>query len=160
MDGTIPLGSSQHGIRDETFAFVENEATTETFFSSADASVSAPKSNKETKKRKAKYADIVSEELRSIRVGMDAVVAALDRNNLQNYTKEQLFEEIAKIGGMSDVSHMKAYQALIGDVSAARAFLACPIDSVSFGCQLNLDLLFCMPNLRWRLFLFLVLVLF
>ncbi|RVX02819.1 hypothetical protein CK203_023270 [Vitis vinifera] len=98
-----------------------------------DASVSAPKSNKETKKRKAKYADIVSEELRSIRVGMDAVVAALDRNNLQNYTKEQLFEEIAKIGGMSDVSHMKAYQALIGDVSAARAFLACPIDSVSFG---------------------------
>ena len=118
MDGTIPLGSSQHGIRDETFAFVENEATTETFFSSADASVSAPKSNKETKKRKAKYADIVSEELRSIRVGMDAVVAALDRNNLQNYTEEQLFEEIAKIGGMSDVSHMKAYQALTGDVSA------------------------------------------
>ena len=91
---------------------------------------------------------------------MDAVVAALDRNNLQNYTEEQLFEEIAKIGGMSDVSHMKAYQALIGDVSATRVFLACPIDSVSFGCQLNLDLLFCIPNLRWRLFLFLVLVLF
>lgn len=139
LDDTIPLGSSQHGIRDETFAYVENEATTETSFSSADASVSAPKSNKETKKRKAKYADIVSEELRSIRVGMDAVVAALDRSNLQNYTEEQLFEEIAKIGGMSDVSHMKAYQALTGDVSAARAFLACPIDrrklwlSVKFG---------------------------
>ncbi|XP_019075424.1 uncharacterized protein LOC109122610 [Vitis vinifera] len=139
LDDTIPLGSSQHGIRDETFAYVENEATTETSFSSADASVSAPKSNKETKKRKAKYADIVSEELRSIRVGMDAVVAALDRSNLQNYTKEQLFEEIAKVGGMSDVSHMKAYQALTGDVSAARAFLACPIDrrklwlSVKFG---------------------------
>ena len=139
MDGTIPLGSSQHGIRDETFAYVENEATTETSFSSADASVSAPKSNKETKKRKAKYVDIVSEELRLIRVGMDAVVTTLDRSNLQNYTKEQLFEEIAKIGGMSGVSHMKAYQALIGDVSAARAFLACPIDrrklwmSVKFG---------------------------
>ncbi|KAL6313990.1 hypothetical protein AAG906_011722 [Vitis piasezkii] len=56
------------------------------------------------------------------------VVAALDRSNLQNYIEEQLFEEIAKIGGMSDVSHMKAYQALVGDVSAARAFLACPID--------------------------------
>ena len=38
------------------------------------------------------------------------------------------FEEIAKIGSMSDVSHMKAYQALTGDVSVARAFLACPID--------------------------------
>ena len=46
-----------------------------------------------------------------------------------NYTEEQLFEEIAKIGGMSDVSHMKAYQALTGDMSAARAFLVCPIDS-------------------------------
>ncbi|RVW40201.1 hypothetical protein CK203_078370 [Vitis vinifera] len=57
-----------------------------------------------------------------------AVVAALDRSNLQNYIEEQLFEEIAKIGGMSDVSHMKAYQVLVGDVSAARAFLACPID--------------------------------
>ena len=58
---------------------------------------------------------------------MDAVVTTLDRSNLQNYTKEQLFEEIAKIGGMSDVSHMKTYQALTSDVSAARAFLACPI---------------------------------
>ena len=53
--------------------------------------------------------------------------------------EEQLFEEIAKIGGVSDVSHMKAYRALIGDVSVARAFLACPIDrrklwlSVKFG---------------------------
>ena len=139
MDGTIPLGSSQHGIRDETFDYIENEATIETSFSSADASVSTPKSNKETKKRKAKYDDIVSEELRSIRVGMDVVVAALDRSNLQNYIEEQLFEEIAKIGGVSDVSHMKAYRALIGDVSVARAFLACPIDrrklwlSVKFG---------------------------
>ena len=49
---------------------------------------------------------------------MDAIVAALDRSNLQNYTEEQLFEEIAKVGGMSDVSHMKAYKALIGDVGA------------------------------------------
>ena len=75
MDGTIPLGSSQHGIKDETFAYVENEATTKTSFSSTDASVSVPKSNKETKKRKTKYSNIVSEKLRSIRVGMDAVVA-------------------------------------------------------------------------------------
>ncbi|RVW93462.1 hypothetical protein CK203_035034 [Vitis vinifera] len=94
----------------------------------ADASVSAPKSNKETKKRKAKYADIVSEELRSIRVGMDAVVVALDRSNLQNYTEKQLFEEIAKIGGMSDVSHMKAYQALTGDSTGDQWWFASPID--------------------------------
>ena len=95
MDGTIPLGSSQHGIRDETFAYVENEATTEISFSSVDASVSAPKSNKETKKRKIKYANIVSEELRPIRVGMDAVIAALDRTTFKiiqksNYSKRLL----------------------------------------------------------------------
>ena len=70
MDGTIPLGSSQYGIRNITFAYVENEATTETYFSTVNASVSAPKSNKETKKQKAKYVNIVSAELRSIRVGM------------------------------------------------------------------------------------------
>ncbi|KAL6351361.1 hypothetical protein AAG906_035153 [Vitis piasezkii] len=63
-----------------------------------------------------------------VSVGMNAVVAALDRSNLQNYTEDQLFEEISKIGGMSDVSHMKAYQALTSDVSATRAFLACAID--------------------------------
>ena len=50
LDGTNPLGSSQHGIKDETFAYVENEATIEASFSSADASVSTPKSNKKTKK--------------------------------------------------------------------------------------------------------------
>ena len=70
---------------------------------------------------------------------MDVIVVALDRRNLQNYAEEQLFEKIAKVGGMSDVSHMKAYQALTSDVNAARAFLACPIDrhklwlSVKFG---------------------------
>ena len=139
MEDTISLGPSQQGIRAEIFAFFGNETTTETSFSSVDASIPTPKSNKETKKQKVKYADIVSEELRSIRVGMDAVVAALDRNNLQNYIKQQLFKEIVKIGEMSDVSHMKTYQALIGDVSASRAFLACPIDrhklwlSVKFG---------------------------
>ncbi|KAL6329169.1 hypothetical protein AAG906_011627 [Vitis piasezkii] len=63
---------------------------------------------------------------------MDVVVATLDRSNLQNYIEEQLFEEITKIGGMSDVSHMKAYQAFTGNVSAARAFLACLIDRFDF----------------------------
>ncbi|RVW82064.1 hypothetical protein CK203_049095 [Vitis vinifera] len=100
LDDTIPLGSSQHGIRDETFAYVENEATTETSFSSADASL--------------------------LRLLIEAT--------FKNYTEEQLFEEIAKVGGMSDVSHMKAYQALTGDVSAARAFLACPIDRPQHPC--------------------------
>ncbi|KAL6349654.1 hypothetical protein AAG906_041061 [Vitis piasezkii] len=95
-------------------------------------------------------------ELRSLA----AVVATLDRSNLQNCTKEQLFEEIAKIGGMSDVSHMKAYQALTSDVSAAQAFLACPIDRRKLWLSIKFGPTFFMPNLRWRLFLFLVLLLF
>lgn len=43
---------------------------------------------------------------------MDAVVAVFDKSNLLNCTKEQLFEEIDKVEGMSDVSYIKAYQAL------------------------------------------------
>ncbi|RVW80626.1 hypothetical protein CK203_044295 [Vitis vinifera] len=87
-----------------------------------------------------RYKPIRNYDKLSILLGKDratgslaAVVAALDRSNLQNYIEEQLFEEIARIGGMSDVSHMKAYQALIGDVSATRAFLACPIDRREYG---------------------------
>ena len=91
---------------------------------------------------------------------MDAIIAALNRSNLQNYTGEQLFEEIAKIGGMSDVSHMKAYQALTSDVSATRAFLACAIDRRKLWLSVKFGPTFFMSHLRWRLFLFLVLLLF
>ena len=34
---------------------------------------------------------------------MDVIVVALDRSNLQNYTKKQLFEEIAKVEGISEM---------------------------------------------------------
>ena len=71
-----------------------------------------------------------------------------------------MFEEIAKIGGMSDVSHMKAYQAFIGDLSVARAFLACLIDRRKLWLSVKFGPTFFMPNCRWRLFLFLVLLLF
>ncbi|GMP86387.1 hypothetical protein CsSME_00039180 [Camellia sinensis var. sinensis] len=72
-----------------------------------------------SKKRKNKLGDTLSEEIRSIKEGLDAVAAALDRGNLRNYTNGQLFEEIEKVSGMSDASRMKVYQVLAKEVSDA-----------------------------------------
>ncbi|RVW85492.1 putative mitochondrial protein [Vitis vinifera] len=71
-----------------------------------------------------RYKPIRNYDKLSILLGKDRAIGSLT-------VEEQLFEEIAKIGGMSDVSHMKAYQALTDDVSVAQAFLACPIDRLS-----------------------------
>ncbi|XP_028116200.1 uncharacterized protein At2g29880-like [Camellia sinensis] len=54
-----------------------------------------------SKKRKNKLGDTLSEEIRSIKEGLDAVATALDRGNLRNYTNGQLFEEIEKGFGES-----------------------------------------------------------
>ncbi|CAL5385091.1 unnamed protein product [Camellia sinensis] len=64
-----------------------------------------------SKKRKNKLGDTLSEEIRSIKEGLDAVAAVLDRGNLRNYTNGQLFEEIEKVS-----------------VSDARAYLECLIE--------------------------------
>ncbi|KAL7258913.1 hypothetical protein ACSBR1_004924 [Camellia fascicularis] len=95
-----------------------------------------------SKKRKNKSGDTLSEEIRSIKEGLDAVAAALDRGNLRNYTNGQLFEEIEKVSGMSDASRMKVYQVLAKEVSDARAYLECPLErrglwlSVKFGSSI------------------------
>ncbi|KAL7181628.1 hypothetical protein ACSBR1_040511 [Camellia fascicularis] len=95
-----------------------------------------------SKKRKNKSGDTLSEEIRSIKEGLDAVAIALDRGNLRNYTNGQLFEEIEKVSGMSDASRMKVYQVLAKEVSDARAYLECPIErrglwlSVKFGSSI------------------------
>ncbi|KAL7163918.1 hypothetical protein ACSBR2_039934 [Camellia fascicularis] len=95
-----------------------------------------------SKKRKNKSGDTLSEEIRSIKEGLDAVAIALDRGNLRNYTNGQLFEEIEKVSGMSDTSRMKVYQVLAKEVSDARAYLECPIErrglwlSVKFGSSI------------------------
>ncbi|CAL5322908.1 unnamed protein product [Camellia sinensis] len=95
-----------------------------------------------SKKRKNKLGDTLSKEIRSIKEGLDAVAAALDRGNLRNYTNGQLFEEIEKVSGMSDASRMKVYQVLAKEVSDARAYLECPIErrglwlSVKFGSSI------------------------
>ncbi|CAL5365309.1 unnamed protein product [Camellia sinensis] len=81
-----------------------------------------------SKKRKNKLGNTLSKEIRSIKEGLDAVAAALDRGNLRNYTNGQLFEEIEKVSGMSDASRMKMYQVLAKEVSDARAYLECPIE--------------------------------
>ena len=45
------------------------------------------KNQVETKKTKNKAIEFVCEELRSLRSGMDAVVMALEKGNLRNYTE-------------------------------------------------------------------------
>ncbi|CAL5381683.1 unnamed protein product [Camellia sinensis] len=95
-----------------------------------------------SKKRKNKSGDTLSKEIRSIKNGLDAIAAALDRGNLRNHTNGKLFEEIEKVRGMSDDSRMKVYQVLAKEVSDARAYLECPIEcrglwlSVKFGSSI------------------------
>ncbi|KAL3535060.1 hypothetical protein ACH5RR_003521 [Cinchona calisaya] len=55
-------------------------------------------------KKRTRTIDIVSKEIKSIQEGLDAVAAALDRGNLCNYSEDQLYQEIEKVGGMSDIS--------------------------------------------------------
>jgi len=63
-----------------------------------ESSCALPSKNQvETKKTKNKAIEFVSEELRSLRSGMDAVAMALEKGNLRNYTKEQLYDEITKV---------------------------------------------------------------
>lgn len=76
----------------------------------------------------------MSEEIRSVKDGLDVIAAALDCGNLWNYTDEQLFEEIEKVSGMSDASCMKVYQVLTKEVSDARAYRAFLLNVVVFGC--------------------------
>ena len=72
-----------------------------------------------TKKKKASLVDVVSVEMMSIKNGLDAVAATLDRGNVCNYTEEQLLEAISVIGRMNATSEMKLYEALSRDVNDA-----------------------------------------
>ena len=56
----------------------------------------------ETKKSKNKAIEFVCEELRSLRSGMDAVAMALEKDNLRNYSEEQLYDEIMKVIASSE----------------------------------------------------------
>jgi len=56
-----------------------------------ESSCALPLKNQEkTKKTKNKAIEFVCEELRSLRLGMDAVAMAFAKGNLRNYTEEQL----------------------------------------------------------------------
>ncbi|OMO81232.1 Reverse transcriptase, RNA-dependent DNA polymerase [Corchorus capsularis] len=88
---------------------------------SHEESNSCPKPNK-----KRRTTDLISDELKMIKSGMEAVAAALEQGNPKSYTEEKLYEEIMTVGGMCGECEMKIYQALSKDVNTARAFLACP----------------------------------
>ncbi|VFQ97800.1 unnamed protein product [Cuscuta campestris] len=80
----------------------------------------------EPKKKKTRMVDVVSEEISLLTASIGEVATAIKLGNQRNYTEEDLFDEIASVGGMSEFSQMTIYQKLTGDVSAARAFHKCP----------------------------------
>ena len=67
-----------------------------------ESSCALPSKNQvETKKIKNKAIGFVCEELRSVRSGIDVVAMALEKENLRNYTEEQLYDEITKVNSHS-----------------------------------------------------------
>jgi len=55
------------------------------------------KNQAETKKTKNKPIEFMCEELKSLRLGMDAVALPLEKENLRNYTEQQHYDEITKV---------------------------------------------------------------
>lgn len=105
--------SSEQGLNDDTTMDPEIELT---------SSTSKSKAHREPAKKRKRVVDLVAEELRSFREGINKVAEAI---NPRNYTEKELFEHIQKINGMSSKNKMKVYQALTEDVNLARAFIGC-----------------------------------
>ncbi|KAL3533369.1 hypothetical protein ACH5RR_006890 [Cinchona calisaya] len=102
----------------------EDELNNDVSSSSKAGPSTSSKPSQENKKR-TRTIDILREEIKSIKEGLDVVAATLDRGNFQNYFEDQLYQEIEKVSGMSVISQMGAYQNLTEDVGIARAFLDC-----------------------------------
>lgn len=108
---------------------VPSAAATELPTNEASSCGVSSKDQLRTKKTKGgnKVLELVCDELKSLNSGVDAVAKAIQQGNSRNYTEEQLFDEITKIDGLSDVYQMKVYQRLSNEPNSARAFLACPV---------------------------------
>ncbi|KAG8376305.1 hypothetical protein BUALT_Bualt09G0049500 [Buddleja alternifolia] len=96
--------------------------------STSKAPTSSKKTSDDSKKKKMRMIDIVSEEISMLTASMGEVAAAIKLGNQRNYNEEELFDEIALVGGMTEISQMTVYQKLTGDVSAVRAFHKCPTE--------------------------------
>ncbi|KAL9688678.1 hypothetical protein QQ045_033101 [Rhodiola kirilowii] len=86
------------------------------------SSTSKIRIHKEYGNKRKRVVDLLAEELRSFREGMNEVAKAI---NPRNYTEEELLGHIQKINGMSTKNKMKVYQAITPDVILARAFIGC-----------------------------------
>ncbi|KAI5672585.1 hypothetical protein M9H77_12949 [Catharanthus roseus] len=75
---------------------------------------------KSERKRKTRIVDVVCEDIKYLKEGLDAVAVAIERGNVRTFTEEVLFEKIEEVGGMSGISRMKVYQALTEDASIAQ----------------------------------------
>ncbi|KAI5652612.1 hypothetical protein M9H77_29799 [Catharanthus roseus] len=118
---------------------VPDEANNDVSSYSRIALNSMSKQSEERKKKKTRIVDLVSEEIKYLKEGLDVVAAALDCGNVSNIAEEDLFEKIEKVGGISAISRMKVDQALIKDMSTTHAFLACPADRKKLWLIVNFD---------------------
>ncbi|KAG8367383.1 hypothetical protein BUALT_Bualt16G0066300 [Buddleja alternifolia] len=96
--------------------------------STSKALTSSKKTSDDSKKKKMRMIDIVREEISMLTASMGEVAIAINLGNQRNYNEEKLFDEIASVGGMTEISQMTVYQKLTGAVSVARAFHKCPTE--------------------------------
>ena len=99
------IGSNAVGPKERQLQLAREASSSEDatlIATNEESSCALPLKNQvKTKKIKNKAIEFVCEELRSLRSGMDAVAMALEKGNLRNYTKEQLYDEITKVNSHS-----------------------------------------------------------
>ncbi|PON40848.1 hypothetical protein TorRG33x02_339460 [Trema orientale] len=94
-DNTSHFESTEYGVGDYN---------TEQGHEGSSAGHYVSSSKKSTKRKKAILVDIVAEELQNVKYGTDGVATALSGGTSNLQSEKQLYEEILKIGDMSDMS--------------------------------------------------------
>ncbi|KAG8369278.1 hypothetical protein BUALT_Bualt15G0134800 [Buddleja alternifolia] len=72
--------------------------------STSKAPTCSTKTCEDSKKKKTRLIDVVSEEISTLTASTDEVAAAIKLGNQRNYNEEELFDEIALVGGMTEIS--------------------------------------------------------
>ncbi|CAM8923159.1 unnamed protein product [Rhodiola kirilowii] len=115
------LDNEENNIEDSSEQCVNEESAIDPEIEQA-SSTSKKRIHKESANKRKRVVDLLAEELRSFREGMNEFAKAI---NPRNYTEEKLFDHIQKINVMSTRKKMKVYQAITQDVILARAFIVC-----------------------------------
>ncbi|KAG8380470.1 hypothetical protein BUALT_Bualt06G0018700 [Buddleja alternifolia] len=144
VPGVVPCGSNQGEFNEELWfnskwereqklmeergGDAMNDEDNNEEFSTSKAPTCSTKTCEDSKKKKMRLIDVVSEEISTLTARIGEVAASIKLGNQHNYNEEELFDEIALVRGMIEISRMIVYQKLTADVSAARAFHECPVE--------------------------------